>query len=308
MARQLTFILIIFSIVSLLSGTSHAEQRTIEDKSVVVTFDIPLQNAAYEVLGLYPAIHAALAKDLGWRSDFRPEIILVKDATTFRSTSESNLVIAYAIPRENLIVIDYTRMNAQPFTLGTTLKHELCHLELHRHIASLPRWFDEGVCQWVTGGMAEIMNTGGRSIFIKSALLNRLISFERLTETFPTDGEDLILAYEESKSVIEYIKREFGDSAVRHILEHMSKGDDLQTAIRKSLSISQDELEKRWRASITTKTSLFSYVGDNLYEILFVLAALITFYGFLRVLKKKREYKDEEKENEEGDERNYRHD
>lgn len=306
MVRQLGLILITFFIVSLISGPSYAERRTIEDKSAIVTFDAPLQNAASEALKLYPDIRADLAKDLGWKSDLRPEIILVKDTAAFRRTSESDLVVAQALPRENLIVIDYSRMNVQPFTLGSTLKHELCHLELHRNIANLPRWFDEGVCQWVTGDLSEIMNTGGQSIFREAALSNRLISLDGLTQRFPTDGRDLILAYEESKSVIEYIKKEFGNAGVRDILAHMSKGNDLESAIRKSLSISQDELERRWRASMTTKTSWFSYVGDNLYEILFVLAALITFYGFLRVLKRKREYKEEEED--EGDEGNYRHD
>ncbi len=297
MARQLRLILITLFIVSLLSSTSYAERRTIEDESVVVTFDVPLQNAAHEVLRLYSDIRAELAKDLGWKSDFRPEIILVKDTATFRRTSHSDLVVAQAFPRENLISIDYSRINVQSFTLGTTLKHELCHLELHRHIASIPRWFDEGVCQWVTGGLAEIMNTGGRSIFMEAAISNRLISFEGLTERFPADGRDLVLAYEESKSVIEYIKKEFGDSGVRNILEHMSNGDDLESAIRKSLLISQVELEERWKASITTKISWFSYIYDNLYEILFVLAAMITFCGFLRVLRRKRKYRDEEEEN-----------
>ena len=303
MARQRSLILLTFSIVSLLSGTSYAERRTMENKSVVVIFDVPLQNAASKVIGLYPDVRADLAKDLGWKSDFRPEIRLVKDTTNFRRTSGSDLIVAQAFPRENLIVIDYSRINVQPFNLRTTLKHELCHLELHRHIDNLPRWFDEGVCQWVTGGLAEIMNEGGRPIFREAALSHRLISLGELTERFPTDGRDLILAYEESNSLVEHIEKEFGDSGVRHILAYMSKGDDLESAMRKSLGISQGELEKRWKMSIITKASWFSYIGDNLYEILFVLAALITFYGFLRVLKRKREYKDEEE-----DEGNYRHD
>jgi hypothetical protein len=76
----------------------------------------------------------------------------------------------------------------------------------------------------------------------------------------------------------------------------MSRGDALEEAVRKSLLISLDELEKRWRSSLAEKTWWLSYLGDNLYEILFLFAALITVYGFLRILKKKREYKDEDEE------------
>ncbi len=300
MERRLFFIFLVFSLTAFLVGDSSAERRTIEDKAVIVSYDVPLQSAASEVIKLYPDVRTELMKDLGWRSDFRPEIILIRDSATFRRMSESDLIVARAIPQENLIVIDYSKMNVQPFTLGTTLRHELCHLELHHHIADkdLPRWFDEGICQWVTGGLAEIMAVGSHSTLREAALSNRLISFEGLTERFPSDGRDLILAYEESKSIIEYIKKEFGVSGVRSILDHMSKGDDLENAVRKSLLISQDELEKRWRSSITAKTYWFSYVSDNLYDIVFVFAALITVYGFFRILKKKREYKDEEEEDE----------
>jgi hypothetical protein len=292
----------VFLMATFLPGTSYAGRHILEDERVIVSFDAPLQNAASEVLQVYPAIRTELANDLGWGTDFRPHVVLIKDSASFRSVADSDLVIARAIPQEDLIVIDYSKMNVHPFTLGTTLKHELCHLELHHHIAAknLPRWFNEGVCQWVTGGLAEIMTAGNRSTLRDAALSHRLISFDGLAERFPADGRDLLLAYEESKSIIEYIKKEFGVSGVRGILEYMSKGEDLENAVRKSLLISPDELEKRWRSSIVGRTSWFSYIGDNIYEILFLFAALITVYGFILMLRRKRKYKDEEEEEDEG--------
>jgi hypothetical protein len=302
MLRRLIFASIAFCLTTILPGTSYAWRDILEDESVIVSFDAPLQNAASEVLQVYPAIRTELSGDLGWMTEFRPHIVLIKDSASFRRGTTSDLFIAHAIPREDLIVIDYSRMNVHPFTLGTTLKHELCHLELHHHIAAknLPRWFNEGVCQWVTGGLAEIMTAGNRSTLRDAALSHRLISFDGLAERFPADGRDLLLAYEESKSIIEYIKKEFGVSGVRGILEYMSKGEDLENAVRKSLLISPDELEKRWRSSIVGRTSWFSYIGDNIYEILFLFAALITVYGFILMLRRKRKYKDEEEEEDEG--------
>lgn len=292
------FVAIAFFMTAFLLRTSYAERYILENERVIVSFDASLQNAASEVLQVYPTIRTSLVKDLGWRTDFRPQVVLIKDRAAFRRGVDSDLAIAQAIPQEDLIVIDYSRMNVQPFTLGTTLKHELCHLELHHHIASknLPRWFDEGVCQWVTGGVAEIMTAGNRSTLRDAALSHQLISFEGLAERFPADGRDLLLAYEESKSIVEYIKKEFGVSGVRGILEYMSKGEDLEDAIRKSLLISPDELEKRWKSSIVERTYWFSYIGDNIYEILFLFAALITVYGFFLILKRRRSYKDEEEE------------
>ena len=303
MARRTFFSSVTCFLLALLIGSSYGEKHTLVDRTVTVLFDDPLQNSAKEVLKMYPAIRAELQKDLGWSTDFRPEIVLIKDSATFRRVVGSDLVTALAIPQKDLIVVDYSKMNVHPFTLATTLKHELCHLELHHHIAqsTLPRWLDEGICQWVTGGFAEIMTEGTHSILREAALSNRLISFEGLAERFPHEGRDFLLAYEESRSIVEYIKSEFGVSGVRSILNNLSRDDTLENAVQKSLLISLDELEKRWRLSITEKTLWFSYISDNLYEILFLFAALITIYGFFRTLKKKREYKEEEdEENEEG--------
>jgi len=304
MSRQVFISSATCFLLALLIGPSHGERHTLVDRKVIVSFDAPLQNSAMEVLKIYPSIQAELLKDLGWSTDFSPEILLIKDSASFKRAVGSDLVTALAIPQKDLIVVDYSRMNVYPFTLATTLKHELCHLELHHHIAerTLPRWFDEGVCQWVTGGFAEVMTDGNHSILREAALSNRLISFKGLTERFPLEGKDFFLAYEESRSVVEYIKREFGVSGVRSILKYMRQGDNLGNAVQKSLLIPLDELEKRWRLSITQKTLWFSYISDNFYEIVFLFAALITIYGFFRTLSKKREYKnkDEDEEREEG--------
>jgi len=296
MSRRAILSFVLFSLATFMIGPSYAEKHTLGDESVIVWFDSPLQNSAREVLKVYPAIRVELMTDLGWRTAFRPEIVLIKDSASFRRVADSDLVTALAIPQQDIIMIDSSKINDQPFALGTMLKHELCHLELHHHIAesNLPRWFDEGICQWVTGGLSEIMTENNHSVLREAVLSNRLISIEGLAERFPTDGRDLLLAYDESRSIVEYIEKQFGASGVRRILEQMSRGDTLENAVRKSILISLDELEKRWKSSVSQETSWFSYIGYNLYEILFLFAALVSIYGFFVLLKKKREYKDKE--------------
>jgi hypothetical protein len=304
MSKRGILLSIFFFLALPLIGHSYAGNHAVGNEKVVVRFEDRLQNPAEEILTLYPAIRAELTKDLGWETNFRPEIVLMRDSASFRKVSPSDLVTALAVPKEDLIVIDYSKMGVHPFTIGVTLKHEMCHLELHRHIAEekLPRWFDEGICQWVTGGFAEIMNEGNRSVLREAALSKQVISIESLTDRFPADGRDLLLAYEESRSIVEYIKEKFGVSGIRGILEQMSRGDDLEHAVRNTLPISLDELEKRWRASLSQRNLWPSYIRDNLYEILFSCAALITVCGFFRVLRKRREYKDEDEEyGDEGD-------
>jgi hypothetical protein len=57
-----------------------------------------------------------------------------------------------------------------------------------------------------------------------------------------------------------------------------------------------DELESRWHHHLRRRITWVAYLINHLYEILFFLAAMAMIYGFIRVLKKKRAYRDEEEE------------
>ncbi len=281
------------------AGTQGAGLPAMGDARVTVSFDAPLRGAAAEVLRLYPSVRAELLKDLGWETASEgdgTQIVLLKDHASFRKISGSDLVTALAFPRRNLILIDYSKMGSHPFTLAVTLKHEVCHLELHQAIAAdrLPRWFDEGICQWVTGGFSEIISDGSRSGLREAVLSKRPVSIDSLAARFNGDGRELLLAYEASRSIIDFIKKKYGAPRLRKVLEQMRSGDDLETAVRSGLSITLEDLERQWRASLSPGTAWLFYLRDNLYELLFVAAALLTMYGFFRVMKRKREYKDEE--------------
>jgi hypothetical protein len=207
------------------------------------------------------------------------------------------MIIAFALPERNIIVLDTSRVYTKPFTLETTLKHELCHLVLHRNIAGekLPRWLDEGVCQWASGGIAELMTSESGKALAKAVVSERLISLSEL-ERFPSDERSLILAYEESKSIVEYIVRNYEREGILHVLEHLKEGNSVKESIQNGLSVPFPDLEKRWHVYLKREHTWFSYLSDNLYTILFSLAAVVTVYGFIRLLQKKRAYKDEEEE------------
>ncbi|MEA3415462.1 MAG: peptidase MA family metallohydrolase [Thermodesulfobacteriota bacterium] len=252
-------------------------------------FEEPLKKAAEEVANIYPTLIAELEKTLKWKLDYTPGVILIKDRKTFQKMARSELVVAYAVPLRGLVVIDYSRMNNTPFTLRITLKHELCHLLLHCYIQEgrLPKWLDEGIAQWVSDGFGEIIMDRKRSILSKAVLSGNYISIRDLTIGFPQEKASLLLAYEESKDLTEYINRKFGRNAILNILRYLKEGHKTDEAILKSLSIPLDELEKRWHAGLGSNMGWFVYLSNNLYGILFFLAALLTIAGFIRLVKKK---------------------
>jgi len=282
-------------------NTLYAEPDKIQTKEVIVIFEEPLETVAKDVAKVYPAVKADLVSTLDWKVDVIPDVILVKDKSTLRKMVGSDIIIAFAIPERNLIVLDTSRVYTRPFTLEATLKHELCHILLHSNIKNerLPRWLDEGVCQWASGGIAELMADDGDRALTKATISDGVISIGDIIR-FPRDEKSLLLAYEESKSIVEYIVSEYGKQGILQILEYLKEGHSIDDSIQKSLSVSTSELEIKWLAYLKRKHTWFSYLSYNIYTILFSLAAVITVYGFIRLMKKKRAYVDEDEEKDRG--------
>jgi hypothetical protein len=76
------------------------------------------------------------------------------------------------------------------------------------------------------------------------------------------------------------------------LLKHLTDGDNIEVAVRRSFSVSFDELERRWQNKLRKRITWFTYLANNLYGILFFFAALITIGGFVRVVIKKKRYED----------------
>jgi hypothetical protein len=168
---------------------------------------------------------------------------------------------------------------------------------LHQHIrdAILPKWFDEGVSQWISGGIAEII-TGedGKKALKEATLSKKFLRLKDLSRQFPKNAQSFILAYEQSKSIVEYIVREFGKHGLLRVLNNLKQGDEIEIAIQKGLEISFVELERTWQDYLVRRFTWPIYLSNNLYKILFFFAGLITIYGFLRLIWKIKTYKDED--------------
>lgn len=265
----------------------HGERPgVIENSDVAVHYDEPLRNAAMEVVRLYPRVKKDLEEIIGWKIEFKPAIVLIKEDAHFRALIPNPHIIAVAVPAQHLIAIDYSKMNITPFTLEITLKHEMCHIFLGSNISDdrLPRWLNEGFCQWVTGGVAELMIDNKHPTLSKASLSRRLIPLSSLSANFPGDKDQLILAYEESKSIVDYMVTEYGRARVVSILGHLRDGDTMNTATSKVLSVTPEELERLWVLNLQGQVTWIGYLAANAYTLLLFAAALLTICGFVRVI------------------------
>ncbi|MBI5674969.1 MAG: hypothetical protein HZC48_03920 [Nitrospirae bacterium] len=276
--------------------------ETLESSGVTIRYEKALKNAAPDVAAAYTRAKAALEKKMHIDLTVKPVIVLIHTDSAFNSMVGGNkLVAAFAVTGDNSIYIDYQKMLKTPFDLELTLTHELCHLQLHNYVQSdnLPKWLDEGVSQWVSGGIADIINFDGKKLLKEAVISGKYLSLNDITFNFPAEQNKLILAYEESKSLVEYIDEEYGSDKILLILKNLHEGDDINIAISNTLPVSLSALENEWHKHLKARYTWFYFFSDNLLWILFVFAALLTVIGYLRLrVRMRTHFKDEEEDDE----------
>ena len=294
MFRAINIIFVIL-LICLSGNAGICQPAVLQNEQVIVVYDPPLEPAAREVVNIFPFVAKDLQDIFGWELLVRPRVVLVDSFDRFRGMEHNDLFVAFAVPGKNLVVIDYSKMNISPFTLSITLKHELCHLLLHQHIGSsnLPKWLDEGVCQWASDGIAEILMDKSRSVFRTSLVAGNLFSFGSLHDRFPSNERALVLAYEQSKNLIDYIVREYGRQSLLDILYDLKNGESIEDAVLRRLGVSMPSLEEQWRRHLRGKTYWLALLANNVYAIIFFLAAVMAILGFIRLRMRKRAYRDE---------------
>jgi hypothetical protein len=279
-------------------GFEPAAVQTLDTGQVVLQFEEDLQPAAVELSGIYATARLTLVQRFGWPLDFKPTLVLVGRSERFRQAAGSALIAAYAVPARNLIVLDYRRLSADPGRLEAVTKHELVHLLLHHHIdaAALPRWLDEGVAQWISEGIGELLVQPRPGLLEKAVLSGNHLPLARLERRFPSERDAMLLAYEQSRSVVQFIAEHHGDASVFAILEQMRQGSDVDAALQTVLSLDSRQLEKRWLQAQRKPSPWLTFLARNIYSILFLFGALLTLVGFVRFLIRKRNYRDEDDE------------
>jgi hypothetical protein len=296
MALKYAFILILLCL-SLTSLPANAQERAVlRGSEVIIVYDGVLEDWAKAILRAYGDMQANVQGTLGWRLKSQPTLFLVAGQEEFRQMSGSPFISAFAVPQRQMIVMLAPRPFPSAYVWKETLEHELCHLVLHDHIRSdlLPRWLDEGVCQWVSGSLGEILAGGWESSFPTSELLNSSIPLSRLADSFPVDREALLLAYRESREFVEYLVTRYQREGLLTLLNRLREGELLEYAVQSSLALPLHAIESQWREQRGKRSIWLVWLSRNLYEILFFLCALLAVGAFVRLWLKKRRYADEE--------------
>lgn len=142
------------------------------------------------------------------------------------------------------------------------------------------------------------MNPGSEDVLKRAVLSGNLLALREIAATFPGDPSRLLLAYQEGKSFVEYLTKEYGEAKLRALLADVRSGKDFEQAIGDTLPADLDEIERKWRGHLVRQYSWAAYVADHIEWLLFLFAAIATLAGYLQIKRRMRRYRDEEDEDE----------
>ncbi|MDY0042273.1 MAG: peptidase MA family metallohydrolase [Desulforhabdus sp.] len=287
--RTLLWVFLLVGIVTV--PFAGAADVVVQDSNLVIVSDKPL-DIVQHFLKSFPRLKDEVERILGLHLQNRPVLLLVEDREKFERMSENPLIAAFAVPSRNLIVMRVGSADSRIFVLDDILKHELCHLILHENIqeSGLPKWLDEGICQWVSGTIGDFLAQGqpelGRRDFPRS-----YIPLERLSNHFPTEKNALFLAYWQSRSFVQYLSGQHGREKIVDILHSLKSGTDVNAAFLVNIGQSVETAETKWLEEESNRNSFLLWITQYLYELLFFAAALLAVLAFiLRTISNRKRY------------------
>ncbi len=268
-------------------------------QELVLVREEALEVQARQIEQMYSEVRKSVENTLGWNLRRPPKVVLTADRELFEKMSGSPLVSAFAVPRHQTIVMLLSAAPSAPYVVHETFEHELCHLVLHDHISQglLPKWLDEGICQWLSGSLGEIL--AGQGVVSSAINISRHpIPLQELTESFPGDKDSLFQAYEESRLFVDFLVARYGRDGLLSVLESLKEGEAIEKSMLKAFSSSFESLEREWLQELQNRNLWLLWLSQYLYEILFFLCALLTVVASVRLMIRKRAYDPEEEDEE----------
>ncbi len=169
--------------------------------------------------------------------------------------------IGCAIPSRNTIVLKSPLQFNYHRPFSELVAHELAHIFLGNLAkgAALPRWLDEGFAmhqsrEWRIGQDVAV----ARAVLTGSVL--RLSEIESVNAFREAKAQ---LAYTESFLAVSYLTDEYGEGAIRELVDHLASGTSIDLALLKTIGSSYLTFQMGFESYLEGKYSWISFFGDT---------------------------------------------
>ena len=183
-----------------------------------------------------------------------------------------------AFPSRELIVLPaYAPRAPSARELRRTLRHELAHVALQRHLGSarVPRWFTEGYATWSAGQL----DTEADWLLRVAFLTSRAPPLDSLELLWPAGETDARVAYLLSASAVRYLYSHGGEVPFTRMLEHWRDGASLDDAMRASYQFTLGRFESDWSKRVRSEYGWLRFLAQA--AVLWTIAGILVICMFV---------------------------
>lgn len=190
---------------------------------------------------------------------------------------------AHAAPELGVILVTAVNSRTAATDLRQSIPHELVHFLLYGIAGpayeTVPAWFNEGLATYAE----KTPNPNYEPILATAVAGQATLPFSELCHSFPADGEQTLLAYAQSVSLIRFIQANYGNRALNAMVAAFADGANCDTAVRRTLQLSLAELNQAWLSNQQPRSQLIQFLQENTLWLLLLLGSFgVTAFLILR--------------------------
>ena len=167
-------------------------------------------------------------------------------ALPFRSATVSQdlQVQGMAFTDERVLLIH----GFDPTVTGTT-SHEFTHLLVAEAAggtsAAIPAWFNEGLAEY-----GNVDQTDEYDAALRYGIYTRRIKPLWYLQTFSGEPDDIIIAYGQGKSVVNFMVDRWGEDMISEVFDVVRQTNDIDSALLRVYGLDQHGMDSAWRMSM----------------------------------------------------------
>jgi hypothetical protein len=279
-----------------LLGPDEQERETAH---FVIIYDPDDEGRVDEIARIAESAYDDVVSQLGVAPHDKVTLVMIGSRRRFRAM--------VPLPQQDSLLGTYTKEPAGPGTIlvdvSNTLEwaekiitHEFTHAVVaaasQKTPGGVPLWFNEGLAVFMSDRYNPVLD----QIVERAMLQGRLLRFDQIASSFPSDQEYASIAYAQSCSLVKRItwgKKK--QRALAEIMRGLASGLTFDEAVRRATGRKTERIIQDWEKSIRRKSTWLRFWGV-LPEAVFSLMGLLFIVAFgVTWRRRRREYRDKYK-------------
>ena len=134
-------------------------------------------------------------------------------------------------------------------TVTGTVSHEFIHLLVAEAAggtaAAIPSWLNEGLAEY-----GNIDQTDDYDAALRYGIYTRRIRPLWYLQSFTGEPEDILIAYGQGKSVVNFMVRKWGEDRISQLFDVVRQTQDIDAALMRIYGVDQYGMDTEWRLSL----------------------------------------------------------